>query len=290
LRKNFIYRSCKKNVACPKLVCQVQPKIEKIIMARPRKDRTGNNADVGCLPELFVKDVDPTMPKTAQVYEIMRRAIVGLVLEPGSIVNEKLICNQLGVSRTPLREAIFKLNLENLVSVVPNSGTYVSKIDLQSVFDGQLVRDALEMKVVRLAATRMTPRFERSLDFNIHQQIRMAAEQDFDGFYGLDEAFHEMITVFGASAYVWKIVNGAKAQLDRVRRLSIPLTSHLDVVLTEHKAIVAGLKLRDPDAAAAAMKGHLDRTFTMIRRHIVERSAYFATDAGDVLDSYVGAG
>ncbi len=259
-------------------------------MARPRKDRTGNNADVGCLPELFVKDVDPTMPKTAQVYEIMRRAIVGLVLEPGSIVNEKLICNQLGVSRTPLREAIFKLNLENLVSVVPNSGTYVSKIDLQSVFDGQLVRDALEMKVVRLAATRMTPRFERSLDFNIHQQIRMAAEQDFDGFYGLDEAFHEMITVFGASAYVWKIVNGAKAQLDRVRRLSIPLTSHLDVVLTEHKAIVAGLKLRDPDAAAAAMKGHLDRTFTMIRRHIVERSAYFATDAGDVLDSYVGAG
>lgn len=258
-------------------------------MARPRKDPGLEGADIPGLPDALVKTIDPSLPKTAQVYDIMRRAIVGLVLQPGSIVNERLICEQLGISRTPLREAILQLNSENLVSVVPNSGTYVSKIDLQSVFDGQLVRDALEMKVVFLAASRMTPQFERSLDFNIHQQKRMAADQDFDGFYALDEAFHEMIAVFGASAYVWKIVNGAKAQLDRVRRLSIPLPSHLDVVLAEHTAIVDGLKLRDPEAAAAAMKGHLDRTFTMIRRHIVERRDYFAADAGEVLDSYVGA-
>lgn len=259
-------------------------------MARPRKDPSAEGADIPGLPDSLVKTIDPALPKATQVYEIMRRAIVGLALQPGSIVNEKLICDQLGISRTPLREAILQLSSENLVSVVPNSGTYVSKIDLQSVFDGQLVRDALEMKVVRLAAARMTPQFERSLDFNIHQQKRMASDQDFDGFYALDEAFHEMIAVFGASAYVWKIVNGAKAQLDRVRRLSIPLPSHLDVVLTEHTAIVDGLKMRDPDAAAVAMKGHLDRTFTMIRRHIVERRDYFAADAGDVLDSYVGAG
>ena len=113
-------------------------------------------------------------------------------------------------------------------------------------------------------------------------------DQDFDGFYGLDEAFHEMITLFGASAHVWKIVNGANAQLDRVRRLSFPLPSQLEMALAEHIAIVDGLKLRDPDAAAAAMKGHLDRTFTMIRRHIVERRDYFAANAGEVLDSHVG--
>jgi DNA-binding GntR family transcriptional regulator len=229
------------------------------------------------------------LPKTAQVYGIMRRAIVNLALQPGSILNEKLICNQLGISRTPLREAILQLHAQNLVSVVPNSGTYVSKIDLQSVFDGQLVRDALEMKVVHLAATRMNSKFERALDFNIHQQKRMAQDQDFDGFYELDEAFHSMITEFGASAYVWKIVNGAKAQLDRVRRLSIPLPSHLDVVLTEHTAIVDGLKSRDPDAAGAAMAVHLDRTFTMIRLHIVERRDYFSADASDVLNDHTSA-
>jgi GntR family transcriptional regulator, rspAB operon transcriptional repressor len=265
--------------------------VEKVDrMARPKKDPEPDalvDAGILGLPDSLINLIDPALPKTSQVYGIMRRAIVNLHLAPGSNVNEKLICDQLGISRTPLREAILQLQSENLVTVIPNSGTYVSKIDLQSVFDGQLVRDALELKVVRLAASRMTPQFERSLDFNMHQQKRMAADLDYDGFYELDEAFHSMICEFGASAHIWKIINGAKAQLDRVRRLSFPLPSHLEVVLNEHMAVVDGLKLRDPDAAEAAMKTHIDRVFTMIRRHIVERRDYFAADAGEVLDGYV---
>ena len=261
-------------------------------MARPRKSDAApqDHSATGLtgLPDHLIDMIDPALPKTAQVYGIMRRAIVNLHLAPGSNVNEKLICDQLDISRTPLREAILQLQSENLVSVVPNSGTYVSKIDLQSVFDGQLVRDALELKVVRLAASRMTAQFDRALDFNMHQQERMAADLDYDGFYDLDEAFHSMICEFGASAHIWKIINGAKAQLDRVRRLSFPLPSHLEVVLNEHMAVVDGLRQRDPEAAAAAMKVHIDRVFTMIRRHIVERRDYFASDAGEVLDGYVG--
>ncbi len=260
-------------------------------MARPKKkDREAHGAtDAGILglPEHLINLIDPALPKTSQVYGIMRRAIVNLDFAPGSNVNEKLICDQLGISRTPLREAILQLQSENLVSVIPNSGTYVSKIDLQSVFDGQLVRDALELKVARLAASRMTPQFERSLDFNMHQQRRMAADLDYDGFYELDEAFHTMICEFGASAHIWKIINGAKAQLDRVRRLAIPLPSHLDEVLSEHLAVVDGLKLRDPEVAGAAMKIHIDRVFTVIRRLITERRDYFAADASKLLDGYV---
>lgn len=260
-------------------------------MARPRKkdphSEIEDEANISVLPQSLIASIDPALPKTAQVYGIMRRAIVNLHLAPGSIVNEKQLCDQLGISRTPLREAILQLHAENLVSVVPNSGTYVSKIDLQSVFDGQLVREALELKVVRLAANRMTPQFERALDFNMHQQKRMAADLDYDGFYELDEAFHAMICEFGASPHIWKIINGAKAQLDRVRRLSFPLPSHLEVVLNEHMAVVDSLKVRDPDAAAEAMKVHIERVFTMIRRHIVERRDYFAADAGAVLDGYV---
>lgn len=259
-------------------------------MARPkRKDPQVAPSDdtvLSALPPPLIAAIDPALPKTAQVYAIMRRAIVNLHLAPGSIVNERQICEQLGLSRTPLREAILQLQAENLVSVVPNSGTYVSRIDLQSVFDGQLVREALELKVVRLAASRMTPQFERALDFNLHQQRRMAADLDFDGFYDLDEAFHTMICEFGASLHIWRIINGAKAQLDRVRRLSYPLPSHLEVVLAEHTAIVDGLRIRDPDAAAAAMRMHVDRVFTVIRRHMVERREYFAADAGEVLEGY----
>ena len=96
-----------------------------------------------------------------------------------------------------------------------------------------------------------------------------------------------MICAFGASASVWKIINSAKAQLDRVRWMSYPLVSHLDTVLREHMAVADGLKQRDPEAAAEAMKIHIDRVFTMIRRLIIERRDYFATDSGEVLDGYV---
>jgi DNA-binding GntR family transcriptional regulator len=259
----------------------------EIIKARPMPRGPKFAGDAPVLPPALAATLDLGLPKTAQVYAILRRAIVGLVLEPGSIVNERAICDQLGISRTPFREAILQLQAENLVTVVPNSGTYISRIDLQSVFDGQLVREALEIKVVRLAATRMTAPFERALDFNLHQQRRIAQEGDVHAFYDLDEAFHAGICEHGASSHIWRVVHGAKAQLDRVRLLSYPMVSHLEVVLDEHIAIADGLRLRDPEAAAAAMRVHLDRVFTMIRRQIVERRDYFAADAAEVLDGYV---
>ena len=251
-------------------------------MPRPRKidleDAAWAETRVSVLPKALVDRINPSLPKGPQVYEVLRRAIVVLALPPGAVVNEKSISEQLSVSRTPLREALLRLNQEHLVTVVPNSGTYVSKIDIQTVFDGQLVRDALEMKVVQLAATRMTPAFERRLDFNMHQQRLLAAERDYDGFYELDEQFHSMICEFGASQRIWRIVNEAKAQLDRVRRLAFPGPNHLNIILAEHAAIVDGLRARDPEAAAAGMKEHLNRVFTSLRRLIVEKRDYFAHD------------
>jgi DNA-binding GntR family transcriptional regulator len=144
------------------------------------------------------------------------------------------------------------------------------------VFDGQLVRDALEIKVVRLAAVKMTLQFARKLDFNLQQQTRLAKETEYDEFYELDEEFHSMICEFGASPRVWKIVNGAKAQLDRVRRLAFPVPRHLQIVLREHVAIANALKNGDADEAADAMKLHLDRVFDTIRRLMVDKSDFFA--------------
>jgi DNA-binding GntR family transcriptional regulator len=154
--------------------------------SREKRELSGEAAIGSALPPSSVARIDPALPKTAQVYEVIRRAIVELAMPPGSVVNERAICEQLGISRTPLREAILKLSDEHLVVIVPNSGTYVSRIDLQTVFDGQLICDALEIKVVGLATIKMSATFERKLDFNIYQQKRLAAELDYDAFYELD--------------------------------------------------------------------------------------------------------
>ncbi|WP_421724927.1 GntR family transcriptional regulator [Bauldia sp.] len=243
--------------------------------------------DVGApLPDDVIATINPELPKAAQIYEVIRHAIVSLALKPGAIINEKEICDRLGTSRTPFREAILKLNNEHLVTIVPNSGTYVAKINLQDVFDGQLIRDALELRAVRFAASRMTPEFERDLDFNVYQQKRFAAEKNYDRFYLLDEQFHFLICSFGTSERVWQVVHEAKAQLDRIRRLAFPTDNHMNIVLAEHLEVFEALKARDPDLAVEAMSRHLRRVFRTIRMLLDEDSEYFHEGAVDMLKEY----
>lgn len=251
-------------------------------MPRPRK--TATTAETTTIPDAFLISLDsvtldPAIAKSAQLYDIIRNGIVQLRLHPGAAINEKEICRRLGVSRTPLREAILQLASENLVSVVPSTGTRVAPIHIQDAFDGQLVRDALEMRVVRLAAARMTHIYERALAANMAAQHQASATRDFDNFYLLDEEFHRLISECGASPHVWRIINGAKAQLDRVRRLAFPRTNHAEIVLVEHQAVFDGLIRRDDERAAAAMQAHLDRVFESVRVLIAERPDYFSADA-----------
>ncbi|WP_287788119.1 GntR family transcriptional regulator [Acidiphilium sp.] len=254
-------------------------------MPRPRKQpaETGNPAaEDPFLASLGALRLDPGIGKTAQIYTIIRNGIVQLKLPPGAAINEREICARLGISRTPLREAILQLAAENLVTVVPSSGTSVAPIHIQDAFDGQMVRDALEMRVVRLAASRMNLAFERALAANMAAQRKASAARDFDEFYLLDEDFHRLISECGASPTVWRIINGAKAQLDRIRRLGFPRPHHAETVLAEHQAIFDGLMRRDSERAAAAMQTHLDRVFETVRLLIAERRDYFSPDAGEV--------
>lgn len=258
-------------------------------MPRPRKDRSNSHSDISdsrAIAFLASQVMDPSLAKTPQVYEAVRRAIIGLQMAPGEPVNEKLICEQLGISRTPLREAILQLHNEKLVDVRPNTGTFVSQIDLQHVMDGQIVREALETKTVRLAAKKTTRDFARALDFNLHQQRVYAEDQDYDRFYDLDEAMHQLICEQGSSPRIWRIVTGAKAHLDRVRKLAFPESNHLEIVLAEHTAIIEALQVGDPDRAVDAMKLHLNRVFHTIRHLLSERSDFFAPNSPVVLDQF----
>ncbi len=132
----------------------------------------------------------------------------------------------------------------------------------------------------------MTAESERRLDFNMYQQRRLVGDRDYQSFYDLDENFHSLIAEIGASSRVWPVVHSAKAQLDRIRRLAFPMPSHLDVILGEHEEITTGLRLRDPDRAAAAMALHLDRVFGSARRLIAEKRDLFELNAGAKLETY----
>ena len=227
--------------------------------------------------------IDQLMPRSAQAYDLLRNAIVSLWLKPGEPVNEKAIGEQLGISRTPVREALMRLADEGLVRVYPQAGTFISPIDLEHVFEGQIVRDALEMAMIRRAVGRLTPAFAARLEAILAEQRRCSERDDHQGFYAADEEFHRTISQCAGSPRIWRIINNAKAQLDRVRRLNMPMPGQLDQIMREHQAIFDGLLSGRQARAARALKIHLDTVFDNVQLLMERHAEYFSTESLDRL-------
>jgi GntR family transcriptional regulator, rspAB operon transcriptional repressor len=250
--------------------------VSKAVNRRPRTIVEG----VGS-PLPLSAAIDPRRSLSAQVYELAREAIVSLWLKPGQAVSEKEIASQLGVSRTPVREALMRLSDEGLIEVFRQSGTFVSPIKLHDVYEGQLVREALEIAVVRRATRKFDRRFESRFQALLARQRECAKWNDYDGFHALDEEFHRTISECSGTPRVWRIIISAKAQLDRVRRLGIRAPGQFQQILQQHESIVAGMKSGDEALAASALQEHLNAVFTSIRLLLDENSAYFLSEESE---------
>ena len=194
----------------------------------------------------------------------LRDEILSGRMRPGQVLSENEIAQRLGVSRTPVREAIIVLQNEGLLSVRPQVGTTVAPIDVENVADVQFMREAIECKTVALAAQRVTPADARELRRQLKEQARVAARGDSAAFVPLDDAMHTMLVSMAGRPRVWRAVEDAKAQLDRVRFLSLEDPRWLATIHAQHEAIVDRVLAGDADGAVAAMATHLRAVFASI--------------------------
>lgn len=215
--------------------------------------------------------------KVALVYEQLRSAIVGLQLEPGTRIDKAEICERLRVSRQPVAEALAHLAEERLVIVEPQKGTYVARIRLADVVEAAFVRQALEVAVARRIAadidTAMLERLERIVSY----QAAAGKAKDTEEFYAFDLRFHA--TLFDRLAYrrVAEVVESCRAQTERIRRLFLPARDRSAATVEEHRAIVQALASRSPDAAAAAMRAHLESVMNELWKFAAARPELFET-------------
>ncbi|MDR3735602.1 MAG: GntR family transcriptional regulator [Acidobacteriaceae bacterium] len=210
----------------------------------------------------FSRDLlDNMRPKSGQIYELIREAIISMKLRPGAAIPEKEICEALGTSRTPLREAIIQLAAESLVVVRPSGGTFVNLIVVHEVLDGQVTRDTLEKRLVQLAARRFAPAAVSQFEISLFQQKMAADKRDLDEFFALDNSFHRLICECSGFPNAWRTIHSATGQLDRIRRYALPKGDHFMESLKEHTDIFHHLRNRDEDAAAAAFQAHIDSLF-----------------------------
>ena len=199
----------------------------------------------------------PELLKNDWVYGVLRRRIRDLELPPGAPLRKDELSFEFGVSRAPISEAITRLADEGLVDVFPQHGSFVAEIRAQDVREGLFIRLGLETQAMRLLAISRTPELLAELDANIVAQAAALDAADLRRFQDLDEDMHNIIFSAVDFPRVQGFLDSARAQLDRIRPLTLPVKGRPLEALNEHRWMVEALRRRDAEFAAFAVRAHL---------------------------------
>ncbi|HWJ72847.1 MAG TPA: GntR family transcriptional regulator [Kaistia sp.] len=195
---------------------------------------------------------------TAQnVYELLRGEIIMNALKPEEAIRESAIAERLGVSRTPVREALLRLADLGLVDIFPQSGTRVAPIRMGKVRAAQLIREAVEVEVIARATAAATAADIARLDIIIDDQIRASERGDMRRLFELDEDFHRAIFAIAGCLDAADELEDVKLHLDRLRYLSVDWPRSASHIVAEHRMIRDAIAAGDAAAAATAMRTHL---------------------------------
>lgn len=199
-----------------------------------------------------------------RAYAILRDEIVAARLEPGRRLSENELAEQLGISRTPVREALARLREDRLVAIVPQLGTFVTLISPKAVADAAFVRQALECNAVRLTSVRIENEGLEELQVNLQAQERAIEDADAEAFDVLDEAFHRTLCEHSGHEIAWSLSRRANGHLDRIRRLSLPESGYMAKMLSQHRAVVAAVADSDPVQAERELRHHLHEVLSSL--------------------------
>lgn len=213
--------------------------------------------------------LDRTRQIAPQIVEYLREKILELELAPGTSLSRLELQKQFGLSQTPVRDALMRLEEEGLVTVYPQYATLVSKIDINLARQSHFMRRAVEQEIVHELASKADRRFiDRLVDANAKLKT-LVSSNEYGDFLRHDRAFHYILYEEAGLEDVWPVVRRHSGHIDRLRRLNLPNIGKARVV-DNHDAIIEGLAAGDPAKAEEAMKIHLSGTLSMVDS-IVER-------------------
>ncbi|MCP1133424.1 GntR family transcriptional regulator [Paenibacillus polysaccharolyticus] len=190
-------------------------------------------------------------------YNLLKERILHLELEPGTKISEKEIADELQVSRTPVREAFMKLAEEELLDIIPQSGTIVSHINLEHVEEGRFMREKMEKEIVMLACTSFPEEYMFKLETNIAMQEVCIGKKNFYRLFELDEEFHQILFQGTGKLRTWKMLQQLNMPFNRLRLLRLAEDSNLEVIISQHKEILRLVTERQTEEAAQVMEAHL---------------------------------
>ena len=211
------------------------------------------------------------LPLRDVVFNTLRRAILRGELVPGQRLMEIQLAEKMGVSRTPVREAIRKLELEGLVVMIPRKGAEVAHISGKNLRDVLEVRRALEELAGELACERMTEEEFRLLEQANHKFTGVVGSDDITVIAQADEAFHGLIYQATENERLIQMVNHLREQMYRYRIEHIKDRFQRKVLVQEHQEIMRALAARDVEATRRAIRNHINKQEVAVSKNIREQ-------------------
>lgn len=203
---------------------------------------------------------DRSQPAAPQVFEQLRDLILSLKLAPGTALSRSELQKQLGLSSTPIRDALMRLDTMGLVEVFPQSRTVVSLINVPLARQAQFLRRSIEQEAVRVLAHAPDEALVEKLRATINEQSERAKDGDLERFNDLDLAFHKMLYDAAGVPDLWTLVRSRSGHIDRIRRLHLPIGDKAAQIVCDHTAIVDAIAKGKPDLAQSELRDHLSRS------------------------------
>lgn len=204
----------------------------------------------------FCATLNEPLSLGGRFHRFLRATIIRAGLLPGQPIFEVEMSNRFAISRQPVREAFISLRNERLIEVAPKIGTYVRKISLKEVLDARHVREVVEVAIVQEVARQHKKELIETLRQLVAQQ-RQVKHGDNHAFLLLDDALHRIIALHAGREFAWRVIDSAKAQMDRVRFLSYDLASPFEELIDDHAQIIDAIEAKDAAQAAHILETHV---------------------------------
>ncbi len=206
----------------------------------------------------FQVNMDEYLPLRDVVFKTLRQAILKGELKPGERLMEIHLADRLGVSRTPIREAIRKLELEGLVTMIPRRGAEVARITEKNMRDVLEVRRALDAFSCELACDRITRQEEEELHKACEEFEAATETMDATVIVAADVKLHDIIVRAAGNERLTELINNLSEQMYRYRFEYIKDTNNFDKLIEEHRIIYESIRKKDKQTAAQTAKLHID--------------------------------
>jgi len=210
-----------------------------------------------------------------QIQESLRARIISLELRPGQSLSRSEIANHYGVSQTPVRDAMMKLEEEGLLTVYPQSKTEVSKVDVEQARETQLLRLSLELEITRRLCLKGDPDASAPAWRILHLQDTAFADGDLETFAILDKRFHLALFKAEAASRLWQLVQSRSGHIDRLRNLNLPDPGKPASILKCHRLILEAVDEGNVKACEEAVRTHLSGTLEQVNQIVARNPLYF---------------